>query len=108
MTRRAKVLRLLVAAMFASAQAFSEPRDPAETIGTATITAEGTIVLDLRSQENDGSIVEARLSFAPGDPEYPVVLRHIGKIAPCETVWVRPFPDERSRDERSRKSAPPR
>lgn len=95
MTSPGRILLLVLALLCASAQTFCEPRDPAETIGTATITADGTIVLSLRSQDGAGRIAEGLFSYAPGDPNYTVVLRHIGTIAPGETVWVRPFPDER-------------
>lgn len=95
MTRPGRIVQLVLPLLFASAQAFCEPRNPAETIGTATIAADGTIVLSLRSQDGAGMIAEGLFSYAPGDPNYTVVLCHIGPISPGETVRVRPFPDER-------------
>ncbi|RYE60508.1 MAG: hypothetical protein EOP20_02320 [Hyphomicrobiales bacterium] len=85
----------MLAFLCASAQVLCEPRDPAESIGTAMITVDGTIVLNLRSQDSAGMIAEGLFSYAPGDPNYTAVLRHIGRIVPGETVWVRPFPNER-------------
>lgn len=99
MTRSGRILVLVLVLVLAflcpSAQAFCQPRDPAKTIGTATIAADGTIVLSLRSQDGAGLIAEGLFSYAPGDPNYTAVLRHIGRIVTGETVWVRPFPDER-------------
>ncbi|RZI54444.1 MAG: hypothetical protein EOP12_02860 [Pseudomonas sp.] len=95
MKRSGRIPLLVLALLCASAQAFCEPRDPVETIGTATITADGTIVLSIRSQDSAGMIAEGLFNYAPGDPNYMVVLRHIGTIVPGETVGVGPFPDER-------------
>ena len=79
-------------------QPVHEPRDAQQreaTVGTATMTADKTLVLRLRSQDGTGAIVEGLFSYAPGDPDYLVVLRHVGPLAPGETVPVRPFADEK-------------
>ena len=92
------VLPLAAAPPCGLAQPVSEPRDVPhreETIGTATMTSERSIVLRLRSQDGTGAIVEGLFSYAPGDRDYPVVLRHVGPISPGETLPVRPFADEK-------------
>jgi len=48
--------------------------------------------LSLRSQDGAGPVIEGRFSIAPGDANYPVVLRHIGPIAPGETVGLARVP----------------
>ena len=66
-----------------------------ESVGTATMSDDGTIVLQLRT--SGPAIGEARLVYRRGDPQYQEVLRHLGAILPGETKPVAPFPDEPSR-----------
>lgn len=68
-----------------------------DTIGTATMEADGTIVLDLRSVESGGMIAEGRFRYAPADRDYAMVARHVGRIPKGGSVFVRPFPPETSR-----------
>ncbi len=64
-----------------------------EYIGTATMSADGTITLRLTATLPDGSVGEGVLEYAPGDPDYQMILDHIGGIEPGEEKPVRPFPE---------------
>ena len=62
-------------------------------IGTATMEADGTLVLWLRAES--GAIVgHGTMTVRPGDPHYEDYKRHIGGIAPGETKPVPAWPDE--------------
>lgn len=60
-----------------------------ETIGVATLLNDGTLVLELRA---DGPATgDARFTYAPTDPHYAQVKRHLGDVQPGQTVAVKPF-----------------
>ncbi|WP_244630856.1 hypothetical protein [Aureimonas sp. ME7] len=62
-------------------------------IGSAHREADGTLVLRLRAESEDGSIIgDGELRTRPGDPDYERVRRHLGPIPPGGEVAVRPFP----------------
>ncbi|HVV93444.1 MAG TPA: hypothetical protein VHD15_08505 [Hyphomicrobiales bacterium] len=67
--------------------------DEAKSIGSATMAADGTIVLDLRAAGPQG-LGDARMVYPPGDPNYASVLRHLGGLRPGEEKPVPPWPDE--------------
>ena len=79
-------LALLLIAAPASAQMQSDCRAPGN-IGTAVMSADGTITLNLRSP--DGA--EGVLAYHKGDPDYARVLSHIGGIEPGEHKPVPAF-----------------
>jgi|SRR5579872_975537 len=60
----------------------------AASIGVATMTADGTIIMDVRSQG-----AEARLVYHRGDKDYDEVLKHLGGLMPGEHKPVPPWPD---------------
>ncbi|WP_019998825.1 hypothetical protein [Aureimonas ureilytica] len=63
------------------------------SIGSAREEADGTLILRLRAEAEDGrALGEAELRYAPGDPDYGHVHRHLGAIPPGGEVSVRPFP----------------
>jgi hypothetical protein len=62
-----------------------------ESIGSATMTADGTIVLDLRA-ESPGAHGDARLVYPRSHPEYEKILAHLGGLKPGEQKPVRPWP----------------
>lgn len=63
------------------------------SIGSAREEADGTLVLRLRAEAEDGaSLGEGELRYAPTDPDYGRVRRHLGAILPGGEVSVRPFP----------------
>ena len=64
-------------------------------IGTATMTKDGTIVLDLRSKARDGTIGEARLVYPKSHKQYSEILKHLGGLKPGQTKLVTPWPDKK-------------
>jgi len=66
----------------------------AESIGTATMTADRTIILDLRAQAPDGTVGDARLTYPKSHKDYAAILKHLGGLKPGEHKPVPPWPDE--------------
>jgi hypothetical protein len=62
-----------------------------QSIGTATMQQDRTIVLDLIASGPD-LLGDARLTYAPSDPNYEAILRHLGGLRPGEMKQVQPFP----------------
>lgn len=63
-----------------------------ESIGTATMAPDGTIMMRLRATGAGGMVGDGLVSYPPGHPQYDMVLRHLGGLRPGETKPVRPFP----------------
>ena len=61
------------------------------SIGIATMTADGTIVLNLRADGPGGAIGEARLTYPKSHKDYESVLEHLGGLKPGETKSVAPW-----------------
>lgn len=62
-------------------------------IGSAHLEPDGTLVLRLRAEGEDGSTVgHGELRYPPSNPHYDRVLRHLGPIPPGGEVLVPPFP----------------
>jgi hypothetical protein len=66
------------------------PCEAIDNVGKAKMSADGTITLQLRSLWPD-PIAETQLVFAPDDPQYGEIKRHLGGIAPGETKPVPPW-----------------
>jgi hypothetical protein len=62
-----------------------------ETIGTATMLQDGTLVLDVRAM-GPGMVGDARLTYPPTHANYAEVKKHLGAVQPGQTVPVKPFP----------------
>ena len=62
-----------------------------DTVGSATSEADGSIVLTLRATGWGSLIGDARIRYTPADPNYGMIARHVGPIAPGASVPVRPF-----------------
>ena len=62
------------------------------SIGYATISAQGVITLYLVGSTDDGSILHAVAQYAPSDPEYGKIAEHVGPIRVGEEKNVTPFP----------------
>jgi hypothetical protein len=62
-------------------------------IGTATMTEDGTITLNLRA-EGDGIVGDGRLVYRKEDKGYADVLQHVGGLKPGESKLVPPWPDQ--------------
>jgi hypothetical protein len=71
------------------------PTTPLAPIGTATMTTDGTIVLDLSTTGPGMTHGEARLLYPPNHKEYRAVLEHLGGLRPGETKPVWPWPEAR-------------
>jgi hypothetical protein len=65
----------------------------APSIGVATMAADGTIELRLRATGSGGMVGEGFLTYAPSDPQYAEILRHLDGMKPGETKSVPPWPD---------------
>jgi hypothetical protein len=65
-----------------------------DSIGTATMEDDGTIILMLTAEGEGGITGEGVLEYPPEDPEYQSILDHLGGLEPGETKRVPPFPDE--------------
>lgn len=70
---------------------------PEASIGSATMLADGTLVLTLRAVDPASNAVgDSQLIYAPANPRYPYILEHLGPVQPGQTVMVKPFPVEYS------------
>lgn len=65
-----------------------------DSIGTATMTDDETLVLDLRAEGPGGERGDARFVYSKDDPDYAAVLTHLGGLRPGESKDVPPWPDE--------------
>ena len=63
-----------------------------ESIGTATMEADGTIVMQLRAV-GPGMVGDAQIKYPKSHPEYAGVLKHLGGMTPGQTKPVPPWPD---------------
>ena len=61
-----------------------------DSIGTAEMANDGTITLHLRSLWPD-PIAESELIYAPDDPQYEDIKRHLGGITPGRPKPVKPW-----------------
>jgi hypothetical protein len=67
--------------------------DPSRPIGSATMEADGTLVLNLYAETPDGrSRGMAQIRKKPGDAEYDKWLKHLGGMKPGEEKLVPPWP----------------
>lgn len=63
-----------------------------DTIGTATMQKDGTIILSLIYQfPKGGHTTPAEFIYKPSHPEYKNILNHIGHIKPGEFKGVKPW-----------------
>lgn len=65
-----------------------------ESIGSASMKADGTLVLTLRATGDDGTLGDAQLTYAPTHERYAAVLEHLGGMKPGESKQVPPWPDD--------------
>jgi hypothetical protein len=64
---------------------------PEKTIGTALMSADGAVTLELRAT-GSGARGDALVSYQRGHPSYEAILRHLGGLVPNETKDILPFP----------------
>ena len=64
-----------------------------ESIGVATMDANGAITLRLRAEGPDGLVGESLFVYPPSHEDYQYVLDHLGGLEPGQSKPVPPFPD---------------
>ncbi len=62
------------------------------SIGMATMTADSTVILDLRAEGSGGVVGHGRFVYPPDHPRYQEVLDHLGGLRPGESKFVPPWP----------------
>jgi hypothetical protein len=67
--------------------------DADRPIGTAAMTEDGTLVLDLRAEGEGNLRGMARIVCLPSDPDYPGWIAHLGGLVPGEEKLVPPWPE---------------
>ncbi len=85
---------LVAAALLAAGSALAIPlqndcRGPG-SIGTALMSADGTITVNIRSPQ-PGSPLAGVVAVKRGDPQYARILSHLGGMAPGEKKPVPPW-----------------
>lgn len=60
-----------------------------ESIGTATLQPDGTLILRLRASGQGGALGDGTLRYPPGHADRDMLIRHVGGLRPGET---KPFP----------------
>lgn len=65
--------------------------DLPQSVGSATMLANGTIILHLRG-ETDGKIAESQFQILPTDSRYADIVKHVGGLRPGEEKSVPPWP----------------
>ncbi len=68
-------------------------RPERESIGQATMKPDGTLVLQLRAESEDGAVGDALFTYAPTDGDYASMVEHVGGVSPGESKPVPPFED---------------
>jgi hypothetical protein len=74
----------------ADADGMPIPCEDIDSVGTAKMSADGIVALRLRSLWYP-PISEHRFLYAPGDPQYDAIKRHIGGIEPGQSKPVPPL-----------------
>lgn len=59
----------------------------------ATMSEDKTIILDLRAEGRKGEIGTGRITYAPSDPQYNDILKHLGGLKVGEKKPVPPWKD---------------
>lgn len=66
--------------------------EPPESVGSASMLADGTLELRFRTETADGAIGEALTIVRPGEPHYASIVKHLGGIQPGQGKPIPPFP----------------
>lgn len=67
-------------------------KEAKQSIGSARMEGDGTIVLELRAEGPKGLIGDTLFRYPPGHPEYDNILRHLGGLKKGEVKQVPPWP----------------
>ena len=89
-----RLLAALAIVSLAAAPRLYAAEPDCAAIGTATMKADGTIVLRLSAHGPGGIVGDGLLEYAPGNPKYKSIAGHVGPLKPGETVAVCPWPDD--------------
>jgi hypothetical protein len=65
--------------------------DTPKSIGMATMTDDGTIILDLRAVSPMGHLGDSRITYPTSHPQYQQILSHLGGLRPGEKKPVPPW-----------------
>jgi hypothetical protein len=86
------VLATLVsgAIAIAGADGMPIPCEDIDSVGMAKMSTDGTIALRIRSLWYE-PIAERHFVYAPGDPQYDAIKRHLGGITPGQSKPVPPL-----------------
>ena len=95
MSLAASLVASLVASLAAPSRAQSDgglpiPCEAVDEVGSAKMSTDGVITLRLRELRPD-SIPAHELRYAPGDPRYDDIKRHLGGLVPGEAKPVPPL-----------------
>ncbi len=92
-----RIILALLLGLITAAAAFAQfkkdaplPCDAVDSIGTATMTDDGTITLRLRSLWPN-PVAEGVLTYAPDDPQYEDMKRHVGGLEKGQSKPLPPF-----------------
>jgi hypothetical protein len=91
MIRWAVVLAALTSSV-AGALAEEQPTRTGDVIGTVLMRPDLSLSIRLRSVQCDGTLAEGNLDIKPGEPNYQVVIDHVGGLQPNETKPVPAWP----------------
>jgi hypothetical protein len=91
MFRWAVVLTALASGL-AVALAEEPPTRTGDVIGTVFMRPDLSLSIRLRSVQCDGTLAEGILDLKPGEPNYQVVIDHVGGLQPNETKSVPAWP----------------
>jgi hypothetical protein len=91
MIRWAVVSTALTVAV-AGALAEQSPTRTGDVIGTVLMRPDLSLSIRLRSVQCDGTLAEGILDLKPGEPNYQVVIDHVGGLQPNETKPVPAWP----------------
>ena len=86
------MIRLLAATVLLAGCAHSQqPAHSPVFFGVATLSADGNICLQIRSEEPGLPVAESYQCFTPDDPEYADIRKHVGPLAVGEEKRIAPF-----------------
>lgn len=75
-------------------QPVDQTENTQQPIGQATMQEDGSIILQLWAETDDGASGQTFLTYSPTDKDYASILEHIGSLKVGETKLVFPWPDE--------------
>ena len=90
-TRNLFMLGAILSLLLGCAAATGTTPENPSSIGVATMSADGTITLQLRAEGAGGTVGDAVFVYKPGDTMYQEIKRHIGDIKPGEKKPVPPW-----------------